>query len=55
MATDNLRFLLGKASVDTLTEEERHRWEKAQGFVKILKMRWGRFNTADAVAAIFDW
>ena len=54
-ATDNLRFLLGKASVDTLTEEEQAQMEKAQGFVKNFENAMeDDFNTADAVAAIFD-
>ena len=54
-ATDNLRFLLEKASADTLTEEEQVQMKKAQGFVKNFETAMeDDFNTADAVAAIFD-
>lgn len=54
-AADNLRFLLEKTTTEVLSAEEQVQMEKAQGFVKNFENAMeDDFNTADAVAAIFE-
>ncbi len=54
-AADNLRFLLEKTTTEELRAEEQAQVEKAQGFVKNFENAMeDDFNTADAVAAIFE-
>ncbi len=54
-AAENLRFLAGNAKTENVTEAEKEKQEKAQEFVKRFeKAMEDDFNTADAIAAIFD-
>ena len=54
-AVENLRFLAGNAKTENVTEAEKEKQEKAQEFVKRFeKAMEDDFNTADAIAAIFD-
>lgn len=54
-AVDNLHFLLENASVEELTEAEQEKVKKVQGYVaNFEKAMEDDFNTADAIAAIFE-
>ncbi|OUP85433.1 cysteine--tRNA ligase [Lachnoclostridium sp. An169] len=54
-AAENLKFLLGNAGTDSLTEEEKENLEKAAAFTgSFEKAMEDDFNTADAIAAVFD-
>ncbi len=54
-AADNLRFLLGNASVKEMTEAEQGKVTKAREYiVNFEKAMEDDFNTADAIAAVFE-
>ena len=54
-AVDNVRFLLGNATAESMTEEEAAALNKTDEFVAAFeKAMDDDFNTADAIAAIFD-
>lgn len=54
-AAENLKFLAANAQADTFTEEERKLYSETQSFVNAFENAMDDdFNTADAVAAIFD-
>ena len=54
-AADNLQFLLGNAKTETMTDGERDVFAKSQEFVDSFeKAMDDDFNTADAIAAVFD-
>lgn len=54
-AADHLRFLVGNAKSDAVTEEERALFEKTGEFVKGFEQAMeDDFNTADAVASVFE-
>lgn len=54
-AVDNLKHLLGAAKTEDITEEEKESFTKTEEFVKGFEAAMeDDFNTADAVAAIFD-
>ena len=54
-AADNLRFLLGNASVKEMTEAEQGKVTKAREYiVNFEKAMEDEFNTADAIAAVFE-
>lgn len=54
-ATDNLKFLADNAKAETLTNNEEDALTKTQGYVAAFeKAMDDDFNTADAIAAIFD-
>ncbi len=54
-ATDNLKFLADNAKTDTLTNNEEDALTKTQDYVAAFeKAMDDDFNTADAIAAIFD-
>ena len=54
-AADNLKYLLSNAKTETMTEEEKTAFEKTEDFVKDFERAMeDDFNTADAIAAIFD-
>lgn len=54
-ATDNLKFLANNAKTDTLTNNEEDALTKTQDYVAAFeKAMDDDFNTADAIAAIFD-
>ena len=54
-AVANLKHLLGVASVEVMTEEEKDTFAKTEEFVKAYEAAMeDDFNTADAIASIFD-
>ena len=54
-ATDNLKHLLGAATVDEMSAEEKEAFAKTDAYVEEFeKAMDDDFNTADAIAAIFD-
>ena len=54
-AADNLKYLLSNAKTEAMTEEEKTAFEKTEDFVKDFERAMeDDFNTADAIAAIFD-
>ena len=54
-AVSNLKHLLGVSAVETMTEEEKEAFVKTEEFVKAYEMAMeDDFNTADAIASIFD-
>ena len=54
-AADNLKFLMGNAKAEVMTEEEKEAFTKAGEFTqKFEEAMDDDFNTADAVAAVFD-
>ncbi len=54
-AADNLKYLLSNAKTDVMTEDEKAAFEKTEEFVKDFERAMeDDFNTADAIAAIFD-
>lgn len=54
-AVANLKHLLGAASSESMTEEEKNEFLKTEEFVKAYEAAMeDDFNTADAVASIFD-
>lgn len=54
-AAENLKFLIGSASAETMTEEEKETFEKSKEYVDSFeKAMDDDFNTADAVAAVFE-
>ena len=54
-AADNLKFLIGNAKAEVMTEEEKEAFTKAGEFTqKFEEAMDDDFNTADAVAAVFD-
>lgn len=55
-AADQLKFLMGNAKNDALTEEEKTLFEKTGEFVQGFECAMeDDFNTADAVAAVFEF
>ena len=54
-AAENLKFLIGSASAETMTEEEKEKFEKSKEYVDSFeKAMDDDFNTADAIAAVFE-
>ena len=54
-ATDNLKHLLGAATVEEMSVEEKEAFAKTDAYVEEFeKVMDDDFNTADAIAAIFD-
>lgn len=54
-AADSLKFLMGNAKTEEMTEEERTAYTKTEEYVKAFEDAMeDDFNTADAVAAVFD-
>ena len=54
-AAENLKFLIGSASVETMTEDEKEKFEKSKEYVDSFeKAMDDDFNTADAIAAVFE-
>lgn len=54
-AADNLKHLLGVAQTEKMTAEEQDKYERTQEYVAAFEAAMDDdFNTADAVAAIFD-
>lgn len=54
-AADNLKFLMGNAKTEAMTEEETSNYTKTDEFVQGFETAMeDDFNTADAVAAIFE-
>ena len=54
-AAENLKFLAGNASAETMTDEERALFEKSAEYVADFERAMDDdFNTADAIAAVFD-
>ena len=54
-ATDHLKFLMGQSAVDAITEEEKENFAKTKEYVDSFEAAMeDDFNTADAIAAIFD-
>ena len=54
-AADNLKYLMSNAKSETMTEDEKAAFEKTEEFVKDFERAMeDDFNTADAIAAIFD-
>lgn len=55
-AADNLKFLMGNAKSESMTEEEKQKYEASaqftSGFEKAMD---DDFNTADAIAAVFEY
>ena len=55
-AADNLKFLMGNAKAEAITDAEAENFAKTEEFVAgFEKAMDDDFNTADAVAAIFDF
>ena len=53
-AAENLKFLIGNASAEKMTEEEKEKFEKSKEYVDSFeKAMDDDFNTADAIAAVF--
>ncbi len=54
-AADHLRFLMGNAKAEKMTDEEAAAYAKTEEYVKAFETAMeDDFNTADAVAAVFD-
>ena len=54
-AAENLKFLIGNASAEKMTEEEKEKFEKSKEYVDCFeKAMDDDFNTADAIAAVFE-
>lgn len=54
-AVENLKFLIGNASAEKMTEEEKEKFEKSKEYVDSFeKAMDDDFNTADAIAAVFE-
>lgn len=54
-AVDNLKFLLGNASAEEMTAEEKEAFAKTEEFVKNFEAAMDDdFNTADAIASVFE-
>lgn len=54
-ASDHLKYLMGNAQEEGMTEEETKAYGKTEDFVKAFEAAMeDDFNTADAVAAVFD-
>ena len=54
-AAENLKFLAGNASAEAMTEEEKELFEKSAQYVADYERAMDDdFNTADAIAAVFD-
>lgn len=54
-AADHLKFLMGQSAVDAITEEEKENFAKTKEYVDSFEAAMeDDFNTADAIAAIFD-
>ena len=54
-AAENLKFLIGNASAEKVTEEEKEKFEKSKEYVDSFeKAMDDDFNTADAIAAVFE-
>lgn len=54
-AVSNLKHLLGVSTAETMTEEEKEAFAKTEEFVKAYETAMeDDFNTADAIASIFD-
>lgn len=54
-AAENLKFLIGSASAETMTEDEKEKFEKSKEYVDSFeKAMDDDFNTADAIAAVFE-
>jgi cysteinyl-tRNA synthetase len=54
-AAENLKHLMGACQTEELTEEEKENLEKSQAFVQDFERSMeDDFNTADAIAAVFD-
>lgn len=54
-AADNLKFLMGNAKSEEMTKEEKSGFEKTEEYIKGFEAAMDDdFNTADAVAAVFD-
>ena len=53
-ATDNLKHLLGAATVEEMSVEEKEAFAKTDAYVEEFEKAMDDFNTADAIAAIFD-
>ncbi len=54
-AAENLKFLAGNASAETMTEEEKALFEKSAEYAADFERAMDDdFNTADAIAAVFD-
>lgn len=54
-AADSLKFLMGNAKTEVMTEEEKEAFGKTEEFVKAFESAMeDDFNTADAVASVFD-
>ena len=54
-AAENLKFLIGNASAEKMTEEEKEKFEKSKEYVDSFeKAMDDDFNTADAIAAVFE-
>lgn len=54
-AADSLKFLMGNAKTEGMTEEEKTAYAKTEEYVKAFEDAMeDDFNTADAVAAVFD-
>ena len=55
-AAENLKFLMGSAKTVTMTEEERQKYEASSQYAASFeKAMDDDFNTADAIAAVFDY
>ena len=55
-AAENLKFLMGSAKTVTMTEEERQKYEASSQYAASFeKAMDDDFNTADAIAAIFEY
>lgn len=54
-AADNLKFLISNTSEEKMTESEKRLFEKSSEYVEAFERAMDDdFNTADAIAAIFD-
>ncbi len=54
-AAENLKFLIGNAFAEKMTEEEKEKFEKSKEYVDSFeKAMDDDFNTADAIAAVFE-
>ena len=54
-AADSLKFFMGNAKTEEMTEKEKVAFEKTEEFVKAFESAMeDDFNTADAVASVFD-
>ena len=55
-AAENLKFLMGSAKTVTMTEEERQKYEASSQYAASFeKAMDDDFNTADAIAAVFEY